>query len=138
MCHDPKLFPAITPFHATITTANGKPMHSKGKGTVVYKYGSSSITLNNTLFCPELQQNLISIPVLTQQGFSVTFHPSHCDIKGPGTSVHVPRSGNLYAFSAALTNTTALVHTLAKTLTSLEEWHLRFNHLHDQTIIKMR
>jgi hypothetical protein len=61
MCHDPNLFTAISPFHATITTANGKPMHSKGTGTVFYKYGSSSITLNNTLFCPELQQNLISI-----------------------------------------------------------------------------
>jgi hypothetical protein len=82
MYHDSNLFSSIVPFHTSITTADGNKMTCKGKGTVEYQFGSTRITLKDTLFCPTLTDNLLSIPVLTKQGFSVIFHDNFCEIKG--------------------------------------------------------
>lgn len=84
MCNDLNLFTSFSDYDTKeVYVANGSSVDSKGVGTVkleifVDNGEVMNLTINNVLFVPELDENLISVSKLTKGGFSILFQDNEC------------------------------------------------------------
>ena len=83
-----------------IITANGN-MLATSKGNLDLNIDGSTVKLKDVLFCPDLTENLLSIPALTKMGYTVVFRKDnweaiHCLQEKSFTGF---RDGDLYCIN---------------------------------------
>ena len=64
-----------------VKVGNGELLDVKGKGLAAIKTVSGTKLLDNVLYVPEIEQNLMSVGQLVGDGFSLLFKDSLCVIK---------------------------------------------------------
>ena len=103
--HDIILFgDELTPCNESVTDVHGKVSYVQGKGTVhlqVLVDGQTvTLTLTNTLYCPQFDANLLSAGVIYSKGaqYGSTHNQFHMTYKGY-TVFQARKLGNVYALN---------------------------------------
>ena len=104
---------------------------SYGKGDVKLAIsgdrGNKITILKDVLYVPNIQNNLFSLPAITDKGISVSFNKNACEIIIDGKKVVIGhRYGKLFQLNA-LSNYDLC--QLAKSDTEPEVWHKGYGHL---------
>lgn len=143
MCGDKNLFSALDrTCSGEVTVASGQKIKSSGKGivslTVQHETGPLKVTLDKVLWVPELDENLVSVKKLTENGFSVEFTQEKCFLRNQSEKMLIAEyDGSLYrirerekCFQASSTSESSerCVH----------DWHRRLAHrnLNDIRLMK--
>jgi transposase InsO family protein len=111
----------------------------RGQGTVQFQLESGgSFDAQEVLYVPGLKKNLLSISVMEDKGYAVTFHRGQVFIypegASPDTAMRIGvREGNLYRLQGKPVQ--ALVHN---TESLCELWHRRMGHLHHRALPILR
>jgi hypothetical protein len=99
-------------------------MSSLGYGNIQF----GSLNLLNTLYCPDLQHNFLSISSLTSNGFQFIFTETTCTFQSSTSST---------CYVATLKNDLYVIrlsHSSLLATSSARDWHLRLNHLNIQSL----
>lgn len=104
MCKDRRMFETLNEEHKEkVCTATESSTLSQGKGEIKMSLSSrnkqvSNIKLQDVMWVPEFRTNLMSVPSITKNGYSVTFNGDSAVIKRrDGTVVlTVPKKNDLY------------------------------------------
>lgn len=112
------------------------PLKGIGSSSIRLKYGSN-IHLNNIMFVPGLQKNLLSISSLEYKGDRVAFIDGKLVLWAKGSSIEQTkvigiREGRFYKLIDPVNH--ALVHT---EINPCELWHRRFGHLHFKILLTL-
>ncbi|XP_015166688.1 uncharacterized protein [Solanum tuberosum] len=112
---------------------NGDYLLAKGKGTVAFESYSGTKLISDVLYVPELDQNLLSIGKLLQNGFKLTFEDKKCVIFDPkGQQIcQVNMRGNSFSFDPMEEK---LVAYLNQEMTT-NIWHKRLGHFHHRALL---
>lgn len=138
ICNDSKLFSDIDfSVKQEVFTADGKSLESKGAGTVQICAKVSGcqriIPVQNVLFVPEAEGNLLSVRKLTDKGYKVNFSDNGCDIvlddKIVGSS---DDSSGLFRL---MEGKEALLIAAKSEKACVHEWHRRLAH-RDINVVK--
>lgn len=83
MCNDRSQFVSLCEKNCgNVTIANGDKIQAKGYGKIKLNIGTSKanmlVTLNDVLFIPDLDTNLVSVKRLTEREFCVNFRDKCC------------------------------------------------------------
>ncbi|KAL3519544.1 hypothetical protein ACH5RR_017693 [Cinchona calisaya] len=82
MTHDKELFKELKPSKISrIKLGHGGYIAAKGIGTVAIATHSGTKTIFDVLYVPDVDQNLLSVGQLLQNGFKVFFEDNYCLIK---------------------------------------------------------
>ncbi|KAL4036909.1 hypothetical protein IC575_000487 [Cucumis melo] len=82
MTHDKELFKDLKPTNITkVRIGNGDYISVKGKGTIAIASCKGTKHIQDVLFVPDINQNLLSVGQLIEKGFKVTFENEYCLIK---------------------------------------------------------
>ena len=104
MCNDRQMFTNIDTRQKTkVYTASDDFVESLGMGDIILKARvgqySNPVKLKNVLFVPDLRNNLISIPSVTENAYEVKFNKNSACVKrnDGSTVVFAPKCNQLYA-----------------------------------------
>ncbi|KAG8177910.1 hypothetical protein JTE90_020190 [Oedothorax gibbosus] len=92
----------------------------------------AEIEVSETLYCPGLRNNLLSISKICDKGFTVTFTRDGASIAHPtGQTLEGERRGNLYTLKGLDTPSSALASDFLDTKRKADiiRWHERLGHL---------
>lgn len=106
-----------------ITTANNSTMHSEGKGTI----NSSKCSLTETLYVPDLTQNLISVSSLCKANGMIQFTEKEVKIYKDNQLVLCGNKENGLYYTI-ITNNNEESSLLTKQKGTAMEWHKRLGH----------
>lgn len=122
------------PCESAVETANRESMKVKGKGRVKIQLseqcGGTNITLEDVLYVPALNGNLLSVGRIEERGLQVTFAAGKAFVSKDNGEVVLTatKQGRLYTVEEAEVSS-----RLAKAKdTSL--WHRRLGHLHQDAV----
>ena len=110
----------------SVIVANGESCPVEAVGVAELKTASEPLVLENAHFTPTLDANLVSVPQLTNEGFSVLFQKDKATVLEDGVRIEgkkvleVPRVGDLYC------HTEPASHAFCSK--SPEEWHRSLGH----------
>lgn len=111
----------------------------KGEGSVrlivLDKNGERYVRLENVLYVPELNSNLLSVSKITAKGLKVIFGSSTAQVKNKNGEVILiaKKRGNLY-FVYAKSNQENSVATCVAENCEINKWHRRFGHLNEHDL----
>ncbi|CAN1245427.1 Copia protein [Linum grandiflorum] len=126
MTHDENLFSEI---HHNIKTSvrmgNGALVEAKGKGIVTLQSPGGTITIRDVLLVPDLKTSLLSVGQLMENGFSLTFDNSWCQIhfREDGKMLQIPMKNRSFPLSLAYGHV-----GLQAQVDESRLWHRRFGH----------
>lgn len=125
----------------TITVANGEKIDCLGTGTVtieVYVEGRiMEVMLDNVLFVPQADSNLVSVSRLIEKGFAVIFDSSGCFLdKDDNRLLIAEKSENLYKLN--IMNEKVYLNRSENKRLCIHEWHLRLAHRNLNDIMEMK
>jgi len=123
-----------------ITIVNGKEINAIGQGNIKIPTTSGTILLTGVLQVPDIDQNLISVASIVDQGFRVEFTSTTCAVSKGNTIQGIgKRSGNIYYFTG-LQEVALAVSSRTSDSTSREIWHRRIGHrsLSQQAVEKIQ
>jgi len=63
-----------------VKLGNGDVVQAKGRGTIVVDTKKGTKIINNVLYIPQLDQNLLSIAQMLRNGYAVSFNARFCFI----------------------------------------------------------
>jgi hypothetical protein len=135
-------FTSITPGKLTITGIGKKVIYAHGRGDIPIKTKINgqliSGTIKDVLFLPDIGINLISIPVITELGYKVTFSGSDVEIVHGESLFMVGRrvGQSLYQLDL-LTQEKVNAKAAISSGASFDVWHERLAHVNHDTIRKM-
>ena len=66
-----------------VRMGNGEMVKSEGKGTITIQTKKGAKHIKDVLYVPNLDQNLLSVPQMMQNGYSIHFEGDTCDIYDP-------------------------------------------------------
>ena len=87
MTPDRKLFTKFRNMLTSVTIADGTKLSSPGRGDISVDLGGKKVRMENVLWVPRLDSNLLSIKALNRKGLSILFRPEGVEITRDGTSV---------------------------------------------------
>jgi len=129
-----------------VRLANQSSTYIKGKGSTTltaFTNGQEKrVSLNNTLFVPELRTNLLSVGKMCDKGYRVTFDSKMADVtdKNGRIVLKAERHNNgLYFLKTAPYNKsadTALQGNVDESSTATEIWHKKMGHLNHRDLAK--
>ena len=143
MTHDKSLFSSFVQVPGsstdTVQLGNGNQARIAGRGTVNVRIDLNGKTKNcslmNTLYVPELDYNLLSVPTLDKKNFSTTFEKKRCLIRSERKLFATgSMSGNLYKLDMNDGRNSNKAAFFSK---DLRTWHRRLAHIDPRTIQKM-
>jgi hypothetical protein len=139
MCCEREFFEKMENSNCSVVIlANGKESKVQGIGSGKLKVMNQNgekveITLNDVLFVPELETNLISVNKIVNNDFSVIFNDSGCKINFKNTNVAVAiKYGNLFKLKMAEEKLNLV--NVGHPFNCQHFWHRRFGH-RDPTVI---
>lgn len=118
-----------------ISTANGEIFKVRKEGSMAVIINNQIITMNNVLFIPELQANLLSVSRIAGAGKKVTFEGNKCVITNPDgkTLAETTAENGIYKLHSEWDTC-----NLARgDQTQAILWHRRLGHMNPQTMLKM-
>ena len=128
-----------------VTTANGQEVRAEGKGIVVLVVTDNNnkefrMKLENVLYIPGLETNLVSVKSITTHGHKVQFdeHGGSVDILGKGEkSLPFKLKSKLYHLEVGQKNDgeTTNVVTVGQ---NIQTWHERLGHAAKQMLPKLK
>lgn len=130
-------FTTFKPCCSTVEAANKEVMEVVGRGQVKIELskdcGGTVVELQDVLYVPSLDGNLLSVGKIEERGLSVTFSNGKAKvIEANGDLIVVAkRDGKLYTESKSLATL-----KLAKA-TDVALWHRRLGHLHHEAVEKL-
>ena len=84
MTSDEKLFRELDrSVKSRVRIGNGEYLPAKGKGTVAIESYKGTKLIYEVLFVPEIDQNLLSVGQLLENGFKLLFEDKACLISDP-------------------------------------------------------
>lgn len=89
-CYIKELFASIKPTNTNIKWGNtNKIIKASGIGNIELKFTSTNklVKLNNVLYIPELGVNLLSLSLITNKGYSLSFNKDKCYIYLPNKNI---------------------------------------------------
>lgn len=125
------------PCESAVETANRESMSVMGRGKVEIQLseerGGTYVTLEDVLYVPDLNGNLLSVGRIEERGFHVTFAEGKAEVtKDTGELIlTATREGRLYSVKEA-TKSTMLAQTKNTAL-----WHRRLGHLHYDAVRRL-
>ncbi|KAL5758543.1 hypothetical protein ACOSP7_021154 [Xanthoceras sorbifolium] len=137
MTYDRTIFKELKPTGITkVRIGNGGYISAKGKGTIEITTSSSTKTISDVLYVPDINQNLLSVGQLIEKGFKISFENSYCHIyDAAGQEIlQVKMRGKSFSFDP-----TEEEHIAYSTDVGITEiWHKRLEHCHLQRMLKMK
>lgn len=143
MCNSEQKFSYINESNQSkVYTASKHVVESPGVGDVnlttkINSHTVNSVKLEDTLFVPELRNNLLSVSSVTENGYTVTFNKEQAVIKRQDGSIAVTATtrNQLYIVDE---KEDALAFVSEDNNKELQKWHQRFGHLniHDLKTMK--
>ncbi|KAL4016732.1 hypothetical protein IC575_024389 [Cucumis melo] len=136
MTHDKELFKDLKPTNITkVRIGNGDYISVKGKGTIAIASCKGTKHIQDVLFVPDINQNLLSVGQLIEKGFKVTFENEYCLIKDAANQdiFKVKMKGK--SFSLNPLEEEQSVFALKEDETQL--WHKRVGHYHHQGLLQL-
>lgn len=130
MCADRNHFKEFDANHkGGMTLANGEEVEVTGKGKVDIKVktmnGPFNITLNDVLYLPNADENLISVKKIVEKGITVVFNNKECYVKADKEKLILGKlRGNLWKLDEPESCYRA-THSEEK---CIHEWHKRLAH----------
>ena len=130
MCNDWDKFENFVSCTTEIEVAGGSIIISPGHGNVTIEICEDNngglITLKDTLYVPELEENLISVTRITSKGFFVQIFDSHTLVKASDKDVLLKENhvSHLFVVQECCENATAMTATMKKLM------HRRMGYLH--------
>ena len=107
-----------------------------GIGNCQFSINGTSIVRHDVLYVPNIRRNLISVPVLTQKGFEITFRFNIVLIKKGSVLVKGVRVNDMY--SLPIDNKVCISDYLhISTSNSSYLWHLRLGHINKNKMSRM-
>lgn len=131
----------------TITIANGEKLTAKGKGKCTFNIKTlngqvNKVTLDNVLYVPDLDSNLLSVQSCTEKGYVVTFKNDICSIKKGNTTVADTKiDDGLYRMKINPVNEKAFnseILPVCKNVNCILKWHQRLGHRNLESIKKIQ
>ena len=126
MTYDEKLFSEINRnIKTSVRMGNGALAEAKGKDIVSLQSPGGTITIRDVLLVPALKMSLLSVGQLMENGFSLTFDNSWCQIHFPegGKMLQVPMKNRSFPLSLAYGHV-----GLQAQVDESRLWHRRFGH----------
>lgn len=115
---------------------NGVLLAVEGKGTVAIESCKGTKLIHDVLYVPEIDQNLISVGQLLENGFKVNFENKQCVIKDVNDKE---------LFNIKMRNKSFLFDPMEEeqaaypaTENSTEVWHKRLGHFHHAAVLNMQ
>lgn len=138
MCHDLSKFEEMRPIqNQKVTLADDKSTNIEGKGTVVikiqHKNKINSLRLENTLYVPDLNANLLSVSKSAANGKPIIFGDTEAFIvrKDTGQTIASAKChGGLY-FMSTIHESSAFAKQEKATIM---DWHCRYGHLNESDL----
>ena len=133
MSNDKSIFKELDESYISkVRIGNGDCIDVKGKGDVVINTSSGIKIINDVLYVPEINQNLLSVGQLLEKGFSVNFKEKACEIFDPkgGKLFSVKMKGKSFSLDWEQANSCA--HPNLANQSQL--WHKRLGHFHYSAI----
>lgn len=142
ICFDESLFADLDFSQSGIvTTANGDQIDYLAKGSINVKISTADgvieLTLENVLYIPTADGNLLSVNKLTQKGFEVTFRGNDCFVlNGRSCYKLATFRNNMYEIQ----NVEYCKKTVSVSNLCVHEWHKRLCHrnLNDIRLMKSK
>ncbi|KAL4379963.1 hypothetical protein GQ457_02G041430 [Hibiscus cannabinus] len=137
MTHDKELFKDLKSTESKkVKIGNGEHIAVKGKGTVAITSRSGTKFISDVLYVPGIDQNLLSVGQLVENGFKVKFMEKTCVIENAtGQKMfEVEMKGRSFSLNPMQEEQSTF---LAKESTIMM-WHKRLGHYHHQGIVKMK
>lgn len=142
MCNERKRFTELRRTkQSKITTAANHSTNSSSEGEinlVVNNYGErNNIKLKDTMFVPELRNNLMSVPTITEKGYTVIFKKEYAIVKRRDGSIALTASkkNNIYEVNE-IRNQAMLASEVNDN--KLTRWHQRYGHLNINDLKKSK
>ena len=82
MTGDEKAFLSINnSITAKVKMGNGALVDAKGKGNILISMKRCGKQIHDVLYVPDLEENLLSVGQLMENGYSLVFRDNYCRIK---------------------------------------------------------
>ncbi|BES98060.1 Hydra magnipapillata [Nesidiocoris tenuis] len=144
MCKTKKRFEKIEKSNlGRVNLASDGSIPVLGQGQVPIRVQNSSgernISLENTLFVPELRTNLLSVAKIVDKGFTVTFDKRQALALGKNGEILLTadRIGDLFYLREDASQETAQLTYEGKNDLSIDLWHQRLGHLNEKDLRSM-
>ena len=119
-----------------VRVGNGQYISVKGKGSIAIETLSGTKIINDVMYVPDIDQNLLSVGQLLEKGFKVHFEDKMCVIKdATGVKLFsVQMKGK--SFQLDLLEKEQSVYQASMKTTDI--WHKRLGHCHHSAILKLQ
>jgi len=140
LCNNSELFTKTQHFKSSVKLANDTTASVKAKGDVQVTFSKGKqnkpVTLQNTLYVPNLRMNLLSVAKIVDRKHQVLFTHNRAYVKDASGNVKMVanRIGDLFYLQAG---TDEMCATLNNVSSKAEEWHRRLGHLNWQSMQSM-
>ncbi|KAA3480042.1 Retrovirus-related Pol polyprotein from transposon TNT 1-94 [Gossypium australe] len=119
-----------------VQNGNGDYISIKGKGIVVITCSSGTKLINDMLFVPNINKNLLSFSRFLEKGFKVVFELDQCQIKDvKGKYVFKVM---MKGISFALVSLEQAQKVYAATKINAEVWHKRLGHFNHAAVLNLQ
>ncbi|KAL4035165.1 hypothetical protein IC575_003845 [Cucumis melo] len=136
MTHDNELFKELKPTNITkVRIGNEDYISVKGKGTIVIASCKGTKHIQDVLFVPDINQNLLCVGQLIEKCFKVTFENEYCLIKDAANQDIFKVKMKRKSFSLNPLEEEQSVFALKEDVTQL--WHKRVGHYHHQGLLQL-
>ena len=135
MVHDRSLFKSLDlNYSGRVRIGNGEYLKVKGKGSVTVRTPTGTKTINDVLYVPDIDVNLVSVGQLIEKKYRIEFKDNLCIIYEPaGIELFAVEMKNR---SFSLEWLEPSVHAVNADMLNL--WHQRLGHVSFQTLDKMQ
>ena len=117
-----------------VKIGNEQLIDVKGKGTVKIMSPKGAKLINDVLYVPEIDQNLLSVSQLLQKGYSVVFKHNKCEISDSNGAVLFSIAMKDKSFSLSWEKQSAYTCVLKKA----DLWHKRLGHFYKTALEYMQ
>lgn len=130
-------FVNINPIDLKVTVANGTKINAEGIGKIAINTDTSVKALNDVIYVPNLQTNLLSVKQAVEKGFTVMFDKTGCkffDSKNfsfAGDPILYGSScGGLYTLNCTVNTPQVRAYDVhSDSISRYQVWHKRLGHL---------
>lgn len=124
-----------------ITIADGSTQNSVGVGSITFKAEENikydTVTIKEIMYVPELDDNLLSVSKLDDEGLNISFNEGKCKIYDKDELILTANKINgLYKLNSPIVKNIDTINVTKLTDNNIL-WHRRFGHLHFEALFKM-
>ncbi|KAH9641407.1 hypothetical protein HF086_011436 [Spodoptera exigua] len=130
-------FVDLKPIDNKVTVANGTKIDAEGIGKISINTENNVNTINDVMYVPNLQINLLSVKTAVEKGFTIMFDKSGCNLFNSKTFsftgdavLHGSPCGGLYTLDCAVNIPQFRAYDVhSDSISKYQVWHKRLGHL---------